>query len=81
MSSIKNIERKYMQKIRMNTEYRNKFFNRIKDGVAKGYSAQNITESYIDEYDRICNSQARDKEEYKAQCEHEHNDYINACLE
>ena len=38
-------------------------------------------QSYIDEYDRICNSQARDKEEYKAQCEHEHNDYINACLE
>ena len=54
---------------------------KIKNGVAKGYSAQNITESYIDEYDRICNSQARDKEEYKAQCEHEHNDYINACLE
>ena len=35
MSSIKNIERKYMQKIRMNTEYRNKFFNRIKDVFEK----------------------------------------------
>ena len=54
---------------------------KIKSGTAKGYSAQNITESYIDEYDRICNSQASNKEEYKAQCEHEHNDYINACLE
>jgi hypothetical protein len=35
MSSIKNIERKYMQKIRMNTEYRNKLFNRIKDVFEK----------------------------------------------
>ena len=54
---------------------------KIRHGKARGYSAQNITESYIDEYDRICNSQASNKEEYKAQCEHEHNDYINACLE
>jgi hypothetical protein len=35
MSSIKNIERKYMQKIRMNTEYRNKLFNKIKDVFEK----------------------------------------------
>ncbi len=35
MSSIKNIERKYMQKIRMNTEYRNKLFNRMKDVFEK----------------------------------------------
>ena len=54
---------------------------KIKNGVAKGYSAQNITEGYIDEYDRINNSTASNKEEYKAQCEHEYNDYINACLE
>jgi hypothetical protein len=54
---------------------------KIKNGTAKGYSAQNITESYIDEYDRICNSQASNKEEYKAQCEHEYWDYHNACLE
>ena len=26
---------------------------KIKNGVAKGYSAQNIKESYIDEYDKI----------------------------
>ena len=45
------------------------------------YSKQIITEHYIDEYDRVCNSQAKNKEEYKAQCEHEHNDYVNACLE
>ena len=54
---------------------------KIKNGVAKGYSAQNITESYIDEYDRICNSQASNKEEYKAECEHQANDYYNACME
>ena len=54
---------------------------KIKSGTAKGYSAQNITESYIDEYDRICNSQASNKEEYKAQCEHDYLDYRNACLE
>ncbi len=54
---------------------------KIKNGKAKGYSARHITESYIDEYDRICNSQAKNKEEYKAQCEHEHYDYVNACLE
>ena len=38
---------------------------KIKNGVAKGYSAQNITESYIDEYDKICNSKAESKKEYK----------------
>ena len=54
---------------------------KIKNGVAKGYSAQNITEGYIDEYDRICKSKARDQEEYKAQCEHEYWDYYNARLE
>jgi hypothetical protein len=35
MSSIKNIERKYMQKIRMNTEYRNKIFGKVKDVFEK----------------------------------------------
>jgi len=54
---------------------------KIKNGKAKGYSAQHISEAYIDEHWRICNSQAKNKEEYKAQCEHEHNDYVNACLE
>ena len=38
---------------------------KIKNGVAKGYSAQHITESYIDEVDRICNSKANSKKEYK----------------
>ena len=37
----------------------------IKNCVAKVYSAQNITESYIDEYDKICNSKAGSKKEYK----------------
>ena len=54
---------------------------KIKNGSAKGYSAQHITEGYIDEYDRINNSTASNKEEYKAQCEHDYNDYVNACLE
>ena len=45
------------------------------------YSKNIITEHYIDEYDRVCKSQARDKEEYKAQCEHDYWDYRNACLE
>ena len=38
---------------------------KIKNGGAKGYSAQNITEGYIDEYDKICNSKAGSKKEYK----------------
>ena len=38
---------------------------KIKNGVAKGYSAQNITESYIDEHWKICNSKASNKKEYK----------------
>ena len=54
---------------------------KIRHMKARGYSAQNIAENYIDEHWRICNSQARDKEEYKAQCEHEYWDYHNACLE
>ena len=54
---------------------------KIKNGVAKGYSAQNISEAYIDEHWRICNSHASNKEEYKAQCEHEYWDYYNACYE
>ena len=29
------------------------------------YSKQIITEHYIDEYDRVCNSQAKSKREYK----------------
>ena len=45
------------------------------------YAKNIITEHYIDEYDRVYNSKAKSKEEYKAQCEHEYNDYVNACLE
>ena len=33
------------------------------------YSKQIITENYIDEYDKVCNSQARSKKEYKASLE------------
>ena len=38
---------------------------KIKNGVAKGYSAQHITEGYIEEVDRIYNSKANSKREYK----------------
>ena len=51
----------------------------IRHMKARGHSAQNIAENYIDEHWRICNSTAKNKEEYKAQCEHEYNDYVNAC--
>ena len=42
------------------------------------YSKNIMTENYIDEYSRVCNSKASNKEEYKAQCEHEYWDYYNA---
>jgi hypothetical protein len=38
---------------------------KIKNGVAKGWSAQHITEGYIEEVDRIYNSKANSKKEYK----------------
>ena len=38
---------------------------KIKNGVSKGYSAQHITEGYIEEVDRIYNSKANSKKEYK----------------
>ena len=44
------------------------------------YSKQIITEHYIDEYDRVYNSKAKNKEEYKAQCEHEYNDRLSPDL-
>jgi hypothetical protein len=81
ISSPTNINR-VAEMVKTWQDKRIKAINRkIKNGVAKGYSAQNITESYIDEYDRICNSQASNKEEYKAECEHQANDYYNACME
>ncbi len=38
---------------------------KIKKGIAKGWSAQNLTECYIEEHWRICNSNAKSKREYK----------------
>ena len=38
---------------------------KIKNGVAKGWAAQHITEGYIEEVDRIYNSKANSKKEYK----------------
>ena len=42
---------------------------KIKKGVAKGLSAQNIAENYIEEHFNICNSKAKNKKEYKASLE------------
>jgi len=39
---------------------------KIKNGMAKGFSARHITENYIEEHFNICNSKARSKKEYKA---------------
>tara|TARA_R100000278_G_scaffold90148_1_gene68702 strand:+ start:62 stop:265 length:204 start_codon:yes stop_codon:yes gene_type:complete len=47
----------------------------------KKFPSRDTAEYYADEHWRICNSKASNKEEYKAQCEHEYNDYVNACLE
>ena len=47
----------------------------------KKFHCRDTAEYYAYENWRICNSQAKNKEEYKAQCEHEYNDYVNACLE
>ena len=38
---------------------------KIKNGVANGYSAQNIAENYIEEHFNICNSKEKSKREYK----------------
>ena len=35
----------------------------------------------IDDWHKKNKDKAFNKEEYKAQCEHEYNDYVNACLE
>ena len=61
--------------------WQSKRINAINRKIKNCANKQAMTENYIDEHWRICNSQARDKEEYKAQCEHEYNDYVNACLE
>ena len=42
---------------------------KIKNGMAKGFSARHITENYIEEHFNICNSKARSKKEYKASLE------------
>ena len=42
---------------------------KIKKGVAKGLSPQDIAENYIEEHFNICNSKAKNKKEYKASLE------------
>tara|TARA_R100000700_G_scaffold13090_1_gene18509 strand:- start:249 stop:440 length:192 start_codon:yes stop_codon:yes gene_type:complete len=39
---------------------------KIRHGKARGYSAQNIAENYIEEHFNVCNSKAKNKKEYKA---------------
>ena len=64
-----------------NKNWQSKRIDAINRKIKNSRFKQAMTENYIDEHWRICNSQARDKEEYKAQCEHEYWDYHNACLE
>tara|TARA_B100000424_G_C22535144_1_gene305656 strand:- start:55 stop:276 length:222 start_codon:yes stop_codon:yes gene_type:complete len=42
---------------------------KIKKGVAKGLSAQDIAENYIEEHLNVCLSKATNKKEYKASLE------------
>jgi len=65
----------------VNMKWKEKRINAINRKIKNCSNKQAMTENYIDEHWRICNSDASNKEEYKAQCEHEYNDYVNACLE
>ena len=58
------VERKSWQSKRIDAINR-----KIKNGMARGYSAQNIAENYIEEHWKICNSKASSKKEYKASLE------------
>ena len=66
--------------INKNKSWQDKRINAINRKLKK-FPCRDLHEYYADEYWRVCNSQASEKEEYKAQCEHEYNDYVNACLE
>jgi len=61
--------------------WQDKRINAINRKISRVANKQAMTENYIDEHLRICNSQASNKEEYKAECEHQANDYYNACME
>ena len=61
--------------------WQDKRINAINRKISRVANKQAMTENYIDEHRRICNSQASNKEEYKAECEHQANDYYNACME
>ncbi len=62
-----------------NKNWQSKRIDAINRKIKNSIFKQSMTENYIDEYDRIYNSKAKSKEEYKAQCEHEYWDYYNAC--
>ncbi len=62
-----------------NKNWQSKRIDAINRKIKNSIFKQAMTENYIDEYDRIYNSKAKSKEEYKAQCEHEYWDYYNAC--
>ena len=64
-----------------NKNWQSKRIDAINRKIKNSRFKQAMTENYIDEYDRVCNSKASNKEEYKAQCEHEYWDYYNACSE
>ena len=61
--------------------WQSKRIDAINRKISRVANKRAMTENYIDEHWRICNSQASNKEEYKAECEHQANDYYNACME
>tara|TARA_R100000234_G_scaffold114165_1_gene89136 strand:+ start:126 stop:371 length:246 start_codon:yes stop_codon:yes gene_type:complete len=76
-SSCTNIDRI----AKMTKTWQTKRINAINRKISRVANKRAMTENYIDEHWRICNSQASNKEEYKAECEHQANDYYNACME
>ncbi len=55
--------------------WQDKRINAINRKISRVADKRAMTENYIDEHWRICNSKARNKEEYKAECEHHADDY------
>ena len=55
--------------------WQDKRINAINRKISRVANKQAMTEKYIDEHWRICNSKASNKEEYKAECEHHADEY------
>jgi hypothetical protein len=55
--------------------WQSKRIDAINRKISRVANKRAMTENYIDEHWRICNSKARNKEEYKAECKHHADDY------